>query len=75
MGGIDPAPTFQSHPMKEPDAPQTRLRLKHRLRRKRLYDEGRCCDVEPIRVVFADARCALQARLTEAAFRLSSASM
>ena len=39
-----------------------------------LYGRGRR-DVDRIKVVFADARCALQARLTDAVFRLSSASI
>ena len=42
--------------------------------RPALYGRGRCRDVDRIKVVFADARCALQVRLTDAVFRLSVAS-
>ena len=40
-----------------------------------LYGGGHRREVERTKVVFAEARCALQARLTEAGFRLSSASI
>ena len=71
---IGPEPSWAEAPLVTP-ASKTRIGVAHRFAGPAPYWGGRCPDVDRSRVLFADARCALQARLTDAAFRLSSASI